>query len=343
MAELVLHIGLPKTATTYLQHWLCHNRKQLAEHGVWAPSRTIIPHRLAVEAITNDSVRTRDDVTAIRKTDYATALAEVAEGLSDHRIETAAVSSEYFYEAEPRLVRSQLSDRLGVATRIIVVLRRQDRLIESGYNQSVKAMGTRDKFHVPGYLHTLDWYRLVGMWGETFGADRINVLNYENSRRRGTVLADFLACIDKRLAAVNLDAFSPPPRARNESLPADLLEFKRIANALGEFGLQHWLYRLIDEGHSGPEFRLPEEAARKVIALYQESNDRLAREVLNLDGPLFPDYGSEGEGEGVDLSGKLPIEALASVVAFHVKETMREIAELKKEIAALKAPRRSES
>ena len=123
----------------------------------------------------------------------------------------------------------------------------------------------------------------------------------------------------------------------NASLPADLLEFKRLANSFGEFGLDKLLHRMIESGYKGPPFRMSPEKAQEFIALYGESNERVAKEVLGYTSPLFSNYGGPGEREGVELYGKLPVETLAKVVAFLMKELGGEIAELRSKIGDIDA------
>lgn len=336
MPEIVLHIGVPKTATTFLQGWLSRNRPLLARHGVWAPPRTMDAHRLAVEAIAAPAVRDRGDVVGIKAYSHAQAVAQVSDAIADSAIETLALSSEYFFEADPKLVKTEIADRFGVPARIVVVLRRQDRLMESAYNQSVKAMGLRQRLTAPKDFKRLDWWQLISRWADVFGLDRIGVVNFDRSKNNKTTLQDFLACVSPALSQLDLSEAEQMAGTGNESLPADLLEFKRLANQFGDFRLQDLLVKMIAEGYQGPAFRMPADLARQVIEAYRESNERVAREVLHTDPPLFPDYGPDEANEGTDLAGRLPVEALAAVVAFYVKETSREISELKEQIAALK-------
>ena len=203
-------------------------------------------------------------------------------------------------------------------------------------------MGMVDPVMVPRYLENLDWLDLIEKWAGAFGGRNITVLNYDLLAQDGKILPAFLQAIDSKLVAdFNFRNFTPVASI-NESLPADLLEFKRIANGLGEFGLHQFLYRLMEAGYKGPTFRIPEHKAKEIISLYLASNERVARDILGSDQPLFPDYGGSGERDGVDLFGKLPVEALAAIVAFALKEfeqTKRhhasEIAELKAAIAQL--------
>ena len=198
-------------------------------------------------------------------------------------------------------------------------------------------MGLADPVMAPRYLKNLDWFELIHSWAAVFGGDRISVLNYDQLAQKGAILPGFLQTVDEELAAASGSEEFAPVSVVNESLPADLLEFKRIANSLGELGLEQFLYRLIQAGHPGPAFRISEDTARAIIALYETSNERVARDILRIEGPLFPEYGSTGERVGVDLFGQLPVETLAKVVAFGWKENFDTIASLKAEIADLKA------
>ena len=337
MHELVLHIGLPKTATSFIQKWLVTNAKPLRQRAVWVPPRQIHAHRIAVEAITNSSVAMRDDVRGILEVPLHEALSQLIEAAPQSRYRSFVISSEYFYEADPQTVRDRITSLTGLPVRIVVMLRRQDRIVESGYNQSIKAMGMIDPVTVPRYLANLDWFELIGNWASAFGGENITVLNYDDLAMRGTILPQFLQAIDAELAKDFSSSEFTAIATENESLPADLLEFKRIANGFGEFGLQKFLCRLIETGHKGPTFRIPEDKARDIIALYQASNDRVARDVLGTDQPLFGEYGGSGEREGVNLYGNLPTEALAKIVALSMKETGQTISALKSEITELKA------
>ena len=336
--EMVLHIGLPKTATSYIQRWMMLNAKALRAKSIWVPPRQIWGHRLAVEAITNPKVSVRDDVRSIMATSFDESLRQLLEAAPQPRYRSLLISSEYFYEADPQVVFDRIVTPSGLPARIVLMLRRQDRLIESGYNQSVKAMGMTDPVMVPRYLPNLDWFVLISSWAKVFGADRIEVLNYDNAAQAGTVLGDFLAKVDPTLTAAELADFADVP-VSNESLPADMLEFKRLANSHGEFGLQEFLYRMLESGYKGPAFRMTAERARETIELYRASNERVAREVLGSDKPLFAEYGGLAERGGDDFHGRLPVATLARITAFFMKDTLAQITALKAEVAALKTGR----
>ena len=310
LRELILHIGLPKTATSFIQRWLVVNAKNLRQRGIWVPPRQIDAHRLAAEGIVNPLVLGRGDTRHILTTPFDESIRSLVDAAALPRYNSLVVSSEYFYEADPQVVFDKIAAPAGLPTRIILMLRRQDRIVESGYNQSVKAMGMTDPTMVPRYLTNLNWYDLIDNWAKVFGKDRICVLNYDQSAIGGTVLSDFARQIDSSIEATELQKEFVSVPMSNESLPADLLEFKRLANSFGEFGLDKLLHRMIESGYKGPPFRMSPEKAQEFIALYGESNERVAKEVLGYTSPLFSNYGGPGEREGVELYGKLPVETL---------------------------------
>jgi hypothetical protein len=322
MKTLTLHIGLPKTGTTYIQGWLQGKREALADIGVWVPSRHIFPHRLACEFIADARRAARADVLHIKETPYAAAFDDLARGLADPRFHHAILSSEYFFEAEPQNVAA-LRQAAEVDVRIVAFLRRQDRIIESGYNQEVKAMGISARISVAAYQQKLDWLRLFESWGAAFGEANVTLVNFDRVAQAGGVLAEF--CRAAGLPATLGEGADD--RARNESLPADLLEFKRLANMAAGANKLHgpvedFLAAAMEAGIGGPGFRLSPDAARANLATYAQSNSALAGRLGVAAGePLFPEDDLNGEAAGADFTGKIPPETLARLLALHIAQT----------------------
>jgi hypothetical protein len=344
MTVLTLHIGLPKTGTTYIQGWLQARREALANIGVWVPARHIYPHRLACAFIADAKRAARADVVHIRETPYALALDDLARGLRDGRFAQCIVSSEYFFEAEPRDVaalRAAAAD-VDVEVRIVAFLRRQDRIIESGYNQEVKAMGITARIAVASYQKKLDWLALFESWASVFGEANVTLVNFDTVSRAGGVLAEF--CRATGLPAALAEGADD--RARNESLPADLLEFKRIANFAagaerGQGPVEDFLALAMESGIGGPSFRLSPDAARAHLAKYAQSNSALAERLGYAPGAtLFPEDDLQGAPAGADFTGCLPAETLAQLLALHVRQTAAltaRIEALERELATLRA------
>lgn len=335
MKNLYLHIGLPKTGTTNIQEWLSGNRAALASARVWVPANPIYAHRLATEWITDARRLEKSDVVSIRQIPFTVARNDLATAVKNPNFVSGIISSEYFFECPPREV-----ERLRAVTgddQIIIVLflRRQDRLIESGYNQGVKAMAVAGTLGPPRYQEKLNWLKLFESWAQVFGEKNIRIVNYDIVAKSEQLLPAFFAAVElpeelRRATRSVIDA------GRNQSLPANLLEFKRLANALGEFGLEGWLYRAVEAGIRGPSFRLPPQIARQHLAFYAESNRELAHRLGMPDASeLFP-VSDLGDGPaGADLTNHLPIETLAQLLALHIRETEGRQAALYNRLAAL--------
>ena len=51
MKPVYLHIGLPRTGTTALQHWLQQHARALAERDVFTFDQMALAHRLSIESL----------------------------------------------------------------------------------------------------------------------------------------------------------------------------------------------------------------------------------------------------------------------------------------------------
>ena len=338
-----LHIGLPKTGTSYLQKTLGEYRAKLLAQGTWVSSKPIYAHRFAVETITDAARAGQADVRGISEADLDAAREDLARAVADPAIKRAVVSSEYFFEGDPQRTRALFEPFGAAALRVVVYLRRQDRLIESGYNQEVKAMGHREPPRQPVYTPRLDWSVVLGAWAEAFGAGNIAAIGYDKAAAAHSVVDRFFAAIGAP-AAATAAAARPHASPVNESLPADLLEFKRLANSLGEFGLDRWLYQAMSASRWSDKFRFTREMAGRFLEIYGPSNDEVTRRYfggdrseLGLDEPL------EDERQGTNFTGALPVETLAKLLALHLKEAMEfertatnRLAKLEAELNALR-------
>ena len=130
MVQVYLHAGLPKTGTTTVQNWLVENAPRLRAEGIFTFSKAELAHRLAVEGIKNLERMAEPDIAAILEWQLEDAKAELRRAKRDKKISRIVLSSEYFSIADPALVRQQLSAMSLDQVKIIMVLRRQDRMIE---------------------------------------------------------------------------------------------------------------------------------------------------------------------------------------------------------------------
>lgn len=307
-ARFCIHIGMPKTGTSLVQAVLDDMRGLLAKQGVWTPSSFLVCHRLAVAATPEDDpIRQRADFLDIeRAMPLPEALEQLAQAISGFH--TAILSSEYFSECSPRLLKSLLGSKgIDVTTAVIVAaLRRQDRIIASGFNQDVKALNrTKPVTWSPSVAPRHDWYARLQPWAAEFGKASIKLLVFDRAVAGQHSLTGLLleACGVRYDGEMVRQCEQQRSAAENRSLPAELLAFKLVANEVTKQGELDWLLEeaLARKVGSKP-YRLNPETARAIIEHYRESNRRVAREYLGEAGDLFDEQIEEDAMDTLDVS-----------------------------------------
>ena len=337
MSAVSLHIGVPKTATSYIQSWLHQNRVLLREHGVFVPDKPIHAHRLAVEVLSGPPWDKRPDVLEIRGTAIAEAQQGFLKAVAAQENKTTVISSEYFYYCDPAAVAPAMQALFGPELDVVVYIRSQCDLVLSGYNQDVKRLGKTASRPKPGYHKLYDWGALLDGWSKHFGKSHIKAISFDRSARGRTILSDFVAAACPTIAKQFADGVFQDTPLQNESLPADLLEFKRVANALGDSTLYdyEWLEAVLRAGYKGPRFGVSAEEAAAWNAFYAESNEYVAREYFNgaAAADIFPS--TPQSSQGVDLEGQLSLDTVAKLLAFVARRNDESRKELTKRIKAL--------
>ena len=301
-------------AATVIQNWLTQN-----EIALRALSVLLVPqhhaHRLAVQGITSPERRAAADVSAILASPLEQAQTTLKQAI-DSGISRIVMSSQYFSICEPALVRQQFVALGADQVRIVFVLRRQDRFLEALYEHAVQALGQSASLAVPKYRKDMDWWEVISPWARVFQAGAVALYDYDDLVARGTPPATaLLEPVDEFIATLAKHGGSEQAPA---ILPATLLEFQRLANSVGasgilsRFGKRAW--------RAGPAFRLDPTKAKELLALYSDSNERVARAFLGRDGALFDESDLEKEPIGADYTGALSVEALAALFALYLKE-----------------------
>lgn len=180
MARLVVHVGPPKTATTYVQRGLFSNAELLARHGVYLPRtarlelepNAVCHHHLAWDL--TGSPRFRPDIGGWDA---------LADELSGVDAETVLLSSEVLSRAVlVEGVGSRLNElllSLGREVSIVYVVRDQLSQINSYYAQQVKMLEAVDAFapQVSGVLRRgeADLELHAGRWYQSPSFDFVGV------------------------------------------------------------------------------------------------------------------------------------------------------------------------
>ncbi len=304
----VLHIGLPKTGTTYLQEWLKLNKDRLRQNGL-AVLSSAASHRLAAASLRNPAFTSRPDIMAIIRDCQ---MPEAVEELNGCRGESTVISSEYFFHCNPTDVKNTM-DRVGVSvTKIICFLRRQDRLCASGYAQEVKSLGLAKRvadYGAVSYEPLLDWNHLHEEWTKAFPLADLVFQNFDSCGRNGSLVETFQASI----GASEIGTDYPSERV-NESLSAHLTELTRMMN---EKRLTFDLNRLM-EVHKKTKlapFSFNKAITKAFEIIYLPSNQLLAKRYPQ----KFDDFGTDGwQPNGIDMTDKLDAEQQADILFRYV-------------------------
>ncbi len=152
--RVYLHVGLPKTGTTYLQHVLWENKDRLRRHGVLLPGPTRRRHLLA-------SLDVREDPKLARRP------GDVAHPWQDLVDEVLAwggdaeISHEFFAAASTPQVKRMVDDLEGRELHVVVTARAMTELGVSRWQEDVKNGGT---LPIDGYPARED-YDPTDEWG----------------------------------------------------------------------------------------------------------------------------------------------------------------------------------
>lgn len=177
--KLVLHIGLHKTASTYVQNVLSARRYDLVQHGVLYPN---------TGTFEDPRVRTRDGAqsghTQLCRPDRKALLDDLLNELPA-TASTVLLSAEDF--TLPRVTPQQHVEAFGDfgSIEVVVALRRQDAWIESYYKQAVDQYGRFETRSFGDYLSQvgpslLDFHARLSPWRELVGPENFHVLSYDD-------------------------------------------------------------------------------------------------------------------------------------------------------------------
>lgn len=289
--ELYLHIGMPKTATSALQHFFALNRNVLKDFDVTYPlsGKRQAHHRLgwSINIQDNSANQWWFDKDLL---DCQEEWRKVLTQLSSEKNLLSTETLWGFDKAKIALVKKMTSQ---FNVRIVIYIRRQDTLIDSWYNELVKIGIFRKP---PEGCDKVISLAPVKKWAEFFGKSNIIIRPYEKQQfHNGTVFSDFLHYV---LKIELTDRFILPQKGTNSSFHRIALEYKRMINFIplsafesGELrrALQEVSTMLQQKGF----INYPAFSPRQRLQIYREYNKAyaaIAHEYLSRkNGSLFYD------------------------------------------------------
>lgn len=324
VSSCFIHIGAPKTGTTFLQRVLYDNRVLLREQGILYPDASLRGfghHDLAF--LLNGGY---PDWATSQPRPLSELCGDLAKAAASHSGKIILSSEDFFLFPQPEGLMHLLRSA-GIASthtiKIIVYLRRQDEAHASWYNQSVKALGyTGDLDSCVRENRDLWDYRVqLKRWAAIFGGDNMIVRPYEHGQFFGaSLIADFFHRIDADYRQLAI-----PAEPINTSLNTDILDFQRNINRL-PLTIQEkrrFRQRLIDLTARTAGTGIFDEAPlmggkqrREVLAGYGAGNAEVARTYLG-QPQLFLPVPPDSPDAGIRSSGLTP-EKLAAILGWLV-------------------------
>ncbi|MDP9824143.1 hypothetical protein [Nocardioides massiliensis] len=255
MAErVVVHVGQPKTGTTYLQTIAWHHRDRLAElDGVRLPGDQRVDHLWTSLAVREDPKL------AARRPSAATAIDRVLEGIASWP-GTAVVSHEFLGAATSEQARRFLGRMRADRVEVLVTAREPVSLMAAAWQESLKlrrttplrefADGPTDDTGAVWSLRSLDLAGVLDRWAPHVAPGDTHVIVLP--RKRGA--PDELWHRFAEVVGLTADAYDTGVAASNRSMALPETEFLRrlqphLAGIEGNLQRNWWVRRYLAEGH----------------------------------------------------------------------------------------------
>lgn len=300
MAERVLlHVGLMKSGTTFIQGRLNVNRERLAEQGVLFPGPTWARHARAVSDLIG-SKHAEDG-----------AWASLAEELRAHP-GTAIVSMEYLGPISAERIRQVRDDLAGSPVDVVVTVRDLGRSVPAMWQETLK---NRQSWGWSEYLAALQdggdagrrfWRqqaadRVVSRWAEVLGHEHVTVVTVPPPGAPGELLWERFC----EVAGITGSQWDEAPRA-NESLGvASALLMGRINEHVGDLSLPQYNKKIKALGkHVLVHRRRDEEPIGFAVPRWLRKRSQAMVSAIEASGVRV--VGDLGELEPLDVPGADP-------------------------------------
>lgn len=272
--KLTIHVGLPKTATTYIQHSLSGAKRDLfSGGGVLFPGTSLKHHDLPKDLELAAAGRQKHD----RRADAL--IVDFAREIEAAGAKEVLLSSEYFIESSPQalgLLRQKLETHFPKLSHVTILcyVREPIAFATSFCQQVIKSGHQRlaDFYQDPWRLNLRD---CLSRFERVFGSEALRVRNFHpDSLKNGDVLEDFLEALG--VAGLRLPNAN---RAINTALSAEAVQIADALAGLRPVGKRlrrhRREYRRRLESIAGDRFVLPVEVQDRIIESSREDIEML--------------------------------------------------------------------
>ena len=234
--RVFLHIGLPKTATSYLQTIVWSNRSRLREAGVLVPGSRRTDHLWTSRVVRNDPNLHRAPEA------HRTSWTRLQRELASSSLPAGLISHEFFAAASDRQARDMVAALGHAEVHVVVTAREPLGLFTASWQESLKNGSTTPmadygrrvskKPTVIWNWRTLDLSLVLQRWSQAVPPERIHVLILDPTAAKDDIWRRFAG-----LLAVDPDAFDLSQSFPNTSMGvAEAETLRRINMRLDGFG-----------------------------------------------------------------------------------------------------------
>lgn len=303
MKDLVLHIGMPKTGTTALQYFLFENRHNLEKYGwsypdIWGEFPKLQAFGCGVRTKNGSCLFKSNEELDINADNWIQVWKYLKEKLEKQNV-ILSLEEAYLWSPSELLAKmKEMYDNI----KVIVYLRRQDRYIESIWNQSIKGepciTDTFDEFvEQKKNSDNYRYFHKLEQLADIVGEENIIVRVYEKQQFLGekkNIVSDFFCALGINVEWKDFSEVT----IKNERLRSNYVEIKRIVNSLNiEDQATRDFYSDFFVGLSSTRNTNKNEDAYfslderfQFLKLFEEENMNVAKKYLNReDGILFYD------------------------------------------------------
>lgn len=351
-SRVVLHVGLPKSGTTFLQRSLAANAEALGDRGVLYPQTDDdVMFRAALD------VRGTHKAWGRRRRDVEGAWDHLAARAHAHT-GTTVISHEVLGAAAPRQVDRAMSMLKGLDVHVVVTARDPARQLVSEWQEGVKH-GRRLSFAAfeatvragqDGVAHHFrsaqDLPDVLGRWGHWLAADHVHLVTGAAEGAEPRLLWSRFADV----VGFDPDGFpAAGPSHANESLGVDEVDLLRRVNvaldgrlgqpAYGQLAKQRVAHELL-AGRVSERPRLPLELYDDLVTigeLWAKEVDRAGYAVHGDLADLVPARPEQEPPHPDAADAAAQVDVAAAVVA----ELLLDLAAAREDVAAKDAKRRS--
>ena len=301
--RVVLHVGLPKTGTTYLQAVLAHHRDALRETGVLYPF--VRPQAMFLGAVEVRGSREKFGLTA---DDVAGTWQALCDRVLAHA-GTSVISHEILGGAEPDEIAAALAPLAGIEVDVVVTARDLGRQATAHWQEEVKLGDTRsfaalehDQLRAdvpqgerPHFWHAQDYAAALRRWATAVPAQRVHLVVGPPPGAAAEVLwqrfAEACGISQEAEAVVDADAVAPANRSLTTEAIALLRQVNRELDG-----------RLTPREHARLVKR---ELAEGRLANRPGTPPRTPAALADVLTPAASDWGREIEASGHPVHGSL--------------------------------------